>query len=184
MMLDTLINRVSCGRLKAPAPSKDEMNQVFKAVLRAPDHMRLMPWQYIVFEGEKALNELGEKYRLACVTENPDIEMEKQERALSLPHRAPMVVVAVAKARGHEKVPHIEEVLSAGAGVQNLILGLNSLGYGAYWRTGPLAFNEHLKPLLGLDQNDTIVGFIYIGTPDMELKAKPIPEVDDFVSWA
>jgi len=182
-MLDALINRVSCGRLVAPAPTKEEMKQAFQAALRAPDHKRLMPWQYIVFEGEGALNELGEKYRLACISEDPNAEPEKLERALSLPHRAPMVVVAVAKARGHEKVPHIEEVLSAGAGVQNLILAVNSLGYGAYWRTGPLAFNEHLKSLLGLNQEDTIVGFIYIGTPEIEPKPKVIPEVDDFVSW-
>lgn len=182
-MLDKIINRVSCGRLEEPAPNQDEMNKLFQAALRAPDHKSLKPWQYIVFEGKDQLEQLGSLYLQASIKENPEIDEAKKDRTLSLPHRAPMVVVAVAKSKNHEKVPHIEEVLSAGAGVQNLILGAFDLGYGAYWRSGPLCFNPHLKSLLGLDSKDTIVGFIYLGTPAIELKAKPIPNVEDFVQF-
>lgn len=182
-MLDKIINRVSCGRLEAPAPSRDEMNKMFQAALRAPDHKGLKPWHYIVFEGETQLNQLANCYLEASLKENSDLEESKKERTLSLPHRAPMVVVAVAKSNGHEKVPHVEEVLSAGAGVQNLILGAFDLGYGAFWRSGPLCFNPHLKSLLGLDNEDTIVGFIYLGTPSIELKTKTPPNVEDFVQY-
>ncbi len=182
-MLNKIINRVSCGRLTAPAPNKTEMNLLFQAALRAPDHKGLKPWQYIVFEGEEQLSQLASVYLQASLLETPNLIDDKKERILSLPHRAPMVIVAVAKAKGHEKVPHIEEVLSAGAGVQNLLLGAYDLGYGAYWRSGPLCFNPHLKSLLGLTDSDTVVGFIYLGTATKELKAKPIPEVNDFVQY-
>lgn len=182
-MLDKIINRVSCGRLESPAPNSNEMQKLFQAALRAPDHKSLKPWQYIVFQGEKQLEQLADLYLKASLLENPELESAKKERILSLPHRAPMVIVAVAKSKQHEKVPHIEEVLSTGAGVQNLILGAFDLGYGVYWRSGPLCFNPHLKTLLGLDKNDTIVGFIYLGTPAVELKSKPIPKVEDFVQF-
>ncbi|NVJ68001.1 MAG: nitroreductase [Gammaproteobacteria bacterium] len=182
-MLEKIINRVSCGRLKAPAPSSSEMELLFQAALRAPDHKGLQPWHYMVFAGEEDLSQLAELYLQASLAENPNLDESKRHRILSLPHRAPMVIVAVAKHKAHEKVPHIEEVLSAGAGVQNLILGAYDLGYGAYWRSGPLCFNPYLKTLLGLDDKDTIVGFIYLGTPDIELKAKPIPNINDFVQY-
>ena len=182
-MLDKIINRVSCGRLKTPAPTAIQMEKLFQAALRAPDHKGLKPWKYIVFEGEKQLQKLGDAYLKASLLENPGLDEAKIERVLSLPHRAPMVIVAIAKSKGHEKVPHIEEVLSTGAGVQNILLGAYDLGYGAYWRSGPLCFNPHLKPLLGVDSEDSIVGFIYLGTPNGELKAKSIPQVNDFVQY-
>ncbi|NVK23130.1 MAG: nitroreductase [Kangiellaceae bacterium] len=181
--IETLINRVSCGRLTQPAPSKEHMDLLFQAALRAPDHKGLKPWQYLVYSGSNALCELGEAFLKASVAQDPELPLDKQQRMQSLPHRAPMVVIAVAKNNGHEKVPHIEEVVSTGAGVQSLLLGAYELGYGAYWRTGPLAYNERLKPLLGLEADDTIVGFIYLGTPEITMKAKPIPEVKDFVTW-
>ena len=182
-MINSIINRVSGGRLEAPAPSRNHLELIFKAALRAPDHKGLKPWQYIVFEGEEALDRFGSYMLHAALKDDPDMGVEKQEKLKKKPHRAPMVVVAVAKAKNHPKVPHVEEILSAGAGVQNLILGAFDLGYGAYWRTGSLAFNDYMKEPLGLDFEDTIVGFIYLGTPSTELKAKPIPEVDDFVRW-
>ncbi|MRX26657.1 nitroreductase [Kangiella sp. HZ709] len=182
-MLENIINRVSCGRLTAPEPSAEQLELLFQAALRAPDHKGIKPWQYIVFSGEEQLNQLADLYLQASLLVEPDLEESKRVRILSLPHRAPMVIVAVAKSRNHEKVPHIEEVLSAGAGVQNLLLGAYDLGYGAYWRSGPLCFNPHLKTLLGLEQEDTMVGFIYLGTPSIALKAKPVPEVKDFVRF-
>ncbi|WP_251359756.1 nitroreductase [Kangiella sp. TOML190] len=182
-MLEKITERVSCGRLQAPAPSKAQMQKLFQAALRAPDHKSLKPWEYIVFEGEQALNQLAQAYLEASLKENSDLDEAKKARILSLPHRAPMVIVAVAKHRHHQKVPHLEEILSTGAGVQNLILGAYDLGFGAYWRSGPLCFNPHLKALLQVSQEDTIVGFIYLGTPSVELKAKPIPEIGDFVRY-
>lgn len=182
-MLEKIIKRVSCGRLTAPAPNKNEMELLFQAALRAPDHKGLKPWQYIVFEGEENLNQLAQLYLEASLQENSELDDAKKARILSLPHRAPMVIVAVAKHKAHEKVPHIEEVLSTGAGVQNLLLGAYDLGYGAYWRSGPLCFNPYLKSLLRLDEEDTIVGFIYLGTPAMDFKEKPVPAVDDFVQY-
>ncbi len=182
-MLDKIINRVSCGKLQKPAPSQQEMELLFQAALRAPDHKGLKPWQYFVFQGEKQLEKLGQLFLDASLLDNSELEQAKRARLLSLPHRAPMVIVAVAKHQAHEKVPHVEEILSTGAGVQNLILGAFDLGYGAYWRSGPLCFNPHLKSLLNLAEQDSIVGFVYLGTPSIELKSKPIPNTGDFVQY-
>ena len=182
-IISTLIERVSCGRLTAPAPTKEQMTQLFKAALRAPDHKGLKPWKYMVFEGDDSLNKLGDMYLQASLLEDPNLDESQQLRMASLPHRAPMVVVAIAEHKGHEKVPHIEEVVSTGAGIQNMVIGAYALGFGAYWRTGPLAYNQHLKSLLGLSEQDTIVGFLYLGTSAIETKSKPVPEVTDSVRW-
>ena len=36
--LENILNRVSARKLAEPFPSNDEMKQVYKAALRAPDH--------------------------------------------------------------------------------------------------------------------------------------------------
>lgn len=180
--LETLTNRVSCGLLEAPAPSKEEVDQLLLSALRAPDHKGLKPWKYQVYTG-KGLDTLGEHFLQASMQTSDLLHEDIQNRLKNLPHRAPMVIVAIAKSNGHEKVPHIEEVVSTGAGVQNILLGAYEMGYGAYWRTGGLAYNDDLKLRLGMSMEETIVGFIYLGTPKKLLKAKPLPDTADFVEW-
>lgn len=182
-MIQQVINRVSCAKLTAPAPSSEQMEQIFQAALRAPDHRGLKPWQYLVYQGEDSLNKLGDILLKASLLDDPELAATKIERIPSLPLRAPMVIVAIAKACEHEKVPHIEEIASTSAGVQNMLLAASDLGFGAYWRTGGLAYSDNVKKLLEMRDKDTIVGFIYLGTPQILPKAKTIPEVSDFVSY-
>ncbi len=93
-----------------------------------------------------------------------------------------MVVVASVCVVEHPKVPEIEQHLSAGASVQNLLMAAHFQGIGAIWRTGSLAFNSHLMKLLEFSENESIVGFIYLGTEEGEKrKVKPF-EMSDFVT--
>ena len=75
-----------------------------------------------------------------------------------------MVIVASVCIKEHPKVPKVEQLLSAGASVQNLIMAAHFQGIGAIWRTGNLAFNHHLMKSLGLAESEEIVGFIYLGS--------------------
>ncbi len=182
-IIEFLHNRASQPKLQAPAPDRAQVEQMLKAALRAPDHAGLKPWRYLVFEGEAALAALGEKFAAASLADNPDFSPEKLDKLRAKPMRAPMVIVAVAVYTEHRKVPHIEQILSAGAGVENLMLAANALGFGTYWRTGGLAYNSHLLDELGLDQRDTIVGFIYLGTPEGKPRAREEASIGDYVEF-
>ncbi len=169
--LDLLQSRRSISNLVEPAPHGEALEQMFKAALRAPDHGGLRPWHFVVVEGD-AREHLGEIL----------YGVSGEEKYSTAPLRAPMVIIAVARICVHPKVPEIEQLLSAGCAVQNLLNAAYALGYGAIWRTGPVTYNANLAPALGLLNTDKVIGFIYIGTPDGKPKALPELDPSDFVS--
>jgi nitroreductase len=93
-----------------------------------------------------------------------------------------MIVILVNTFTEHPKVPAIEQKLSTAAAAQNLMLSLNAQGYGAIWRTGKLAFNKTIAKGLGLDNNQEVLGFLYIGTNTGKNKKVPDLDIDRFVS--
>lgn len=181
--LEALQNRVSSSRLVAPAPAGEPLQAIFRAALRAADHGNLRPWRFLVVEGDDR-KALGELYEQAALADTPDLDESQRQRFRAMPLRAPMVVVAVANCREHPKVPELEQVIATGAAVQNMINAAFAQGIGAYWRTGALAYHPRVAAGLGLESNEQIVGFVYLGTP--EGTAKPVPELqvaDFFSPW-
>lgn len=181
LTVQTLINRVSCAQLGDPAPSAEQLELIFKAAARAPDHRNLKPWRYMVVQGE-GLNELGKLYQSAMLKANPELLDDKKQRALILPLRAPMIIVAIASIVEDPKVPEIEQVLATGAGVQNMLNAAFAMGLGAIWRTGDLAFNPYVAAGLGLAKTERIIGFIYLGTPKVAFRKVGNIETESFVS--
>ncbi|MBI2379313.1 MAG: nitroreductase [Gammaproteobacteria bacterium] len=173
--LVALTTRVSQGRLQAPAPDGEALERMFQAALRAPDHGALKPWRFLVVEGE-GLMRLGEAMADAAVADNPALGQDKLDKARQNPLRAPMVIVAAARVVEHPKVPAVEQLLSAGAAVQNLMLAAHAQGYAAMWRTGDLAYSRRFMDALGLAPDERIVGFIYAGTPTGPAR-EPLPPV-------
>jgi len=96
--------------------------------------------------------------------------------------RAPLIVILVSTKKEHPKVPRIEQIISTGTAGQNIMLALNALGYGAIWRTGRFAFNEKISERLGLNKNQTVIGYIYIGTPKGKKKSLPEMNTDNYIS--
>ena len=69
---------------------------------------------------------------------------------------------------------------SAAAG-QNILLALNALGFGGIWRTGKFALNKEIGSFLELDDNQEVLGYLYIGTPTGDNKKIPQLDPKDFV---
>ncbi len=180
--LDKLLTRKSHGKLVAPAPTKEQMAEIFKLALRAPDHALLKPWRFLVFQGD-GLKRLGQLFLEASLKQDPQLDAEKQHKIANKPLRAPLVVVSVVSYKPHKKVPKMEQILSAGAGVQNILMAAHLLGIGAMWRTGGLAFNRDLMESLGLAENEQISGFIYLGKEQGRKASLRHPEQTEFVEW-
>ena len=181
-LIDKLLTRKSHNKLIAPAPTEEQVKQMIKLALRAPDHALLKPWRFQIYSGD-SLIELGENFAKASQMADPEMTKEKLEKIKNKPLRAPMLIIASVVIESHPKVPEIEQYLSAGASVQNLLIGAHLINIGAMWRTGSLCFNRHLMELLGYESNEFIVGFIYLGHEDGEKRAPKHPELAKFVDW-
>ena len=179
--LELLHSRESSPRLGDPAPDQSALAAIFKAAARAPDHGRLRPWRFVVIRGA-ARERFGEvmAQSLAARQSDATADMLARERAKAL--RAPVIVAVAARIQTGGKIPEIEQILSAGAAAQNIMLAAHALGYGATWKTGEPAYDPQVKAALGLQTTDAIVGFLYIGTRAAPASPLPRPAADDFVT--
>lgn len=174
--LELLHQRVSvpAARLEAPAPEGDDLDAILQAAMSAPDHGGLTPWRFILIRGE-ARQRLGDVFAEAFRQRQPQASEEQVERQRQKPSRAPLIIAVVAPLQEHPKVPEIEQLLAAGAAVEHLQLAAQALGYGSVWLTGDNAYDWNVLQPLGLDMNEKLVGFVYMGTPAGSMPAKPRP---------
>jgi nitroreductase len=178
--IDLLTTRSSNGKLGDPAPDDETLRLALQAAARAPDHALLRPWRFLVIRGD-ARARLGRVMRDALSHRQPDASTEALDKEQNKPLRAPLLIVVAARIQDSPKAPAIEQILSAGAAAQNMLLALHARGFAGMWRTGPAAYDAHVKQALGLEPKDAIVGFIYAGTPRVEAPAIPRPAPEQFV---
>ncbi|KJK15618.1 nitroreductase family protein [Pseudomonas sp. 2(2015)] len=178
--LDALLNRVSVPRLLDPAPNTAQREALFQAALRAPDHGQLRPWRFLTVEGE-ARAKLGELLAEA-VKLNGETGQAALDKVRAMPLRAPLLVVVVARLQDHFKVPQSEQRLAAGCAAHGILLAAHAQGIGAVWRTGELSYSKHVAKGLGLADNEEIIAFLYLGTPQNEPRTAPVLATADFVS--
>jgi len=167
--------------MSEPGPSPAELETILTIGARVPDHGKLTPWRFIVFEGGARVR-AGEIIARVFARKNPqataaDIEVEK--------HRltdAPLVIGVVSFTKPHPKVPPWEQELSAGASAMNMVTAATALGYGACWLTGWFAFDRDVLDGLGLKADEKLAGFIHIGTQTKPNEDRPRPALSDIVT--
>lgn len=167
--LDLLLNRSSQPRLQAPAPQGAALDNIMQAALRAPDHACLSPWKFVVCQNQ-GLARLGDVFHQAAIVSG---KSEKDiNRALQLPLRAPMVIVAIAKYTEHDKVPWVEQVASTACAVHAMQMAAVAQGFAGVWRTGSYAQDLTVKQSFNLSEQDEIVGFLYLGSSSITATPK------------
>ena len=178
--INNITSRNSARELIEPHPSAQEMETVFEAALRAPDHAWLRPSTFIQISGDgrKKLSQIFIKTANELNKELTETQIIKYTEA---PFRAPMIIILISNPKDHPKVPPVEQIISTGCAGQNILLALNALGYGAMWRTGTFAFNKTISKHLGLEKSAEVIGYIYTGTRTGKNKTIPILDVKDYV---
>ena len=167
--------------MTGPGPSAAELETILTIGARVPDHGKLAPWRFIVFEGDARLK-AGEKiagvFKLNRPEATPDqVEMEGKRLA-----RAPLVIAVVSRAGPHVKIPEWEQVLSAGAAATSLVFAAHALGFAANWLTEWYAYDRRVLDGLGLAPNEKIAGFVHIGRSAKPAEDRPRPPLGDIVS--
>ncbi|MFC6276725.1 nitroreductase family protein [Psittacicella hinzii] len=183
-VVNFLTNRFSQKKLVAPAPNKEQLNLIFKAALRTPDHGSLKPFQFYVVEGEAALKNLS-TLMLDCCKEL-DLPEKFYDKAEKFWSRAPQVIVVVAKVDpNHKKVPAWEQVVTAGCATYAIQLAANDLGFDNFWVTGKWTQGTKMREFFNCEANDQIVAFLLSGTcvEAKEKEDKKLKYVDDYVTF-
>ena len=177
-MIGWINSRRSMGNLDLPAPTHAQIETAIECAATAPDHKKLRPWRFIVTQGD-ARHELGNALVAAAqakaVQEGETLSEKDISKTQAMPLRAPVIITVVTKIQAHKKVPPFEQMLSAGAAVQNLILALKAQGFSTVWRTGLLCNEPAVKSYFDVGPDDYVTAFVYTGTsPKNEPARKPI----------
>jgi len=175
--IETLLSRVSVPVLGGQEITPEQKDVLMRAAARAADHAWLRPSRYLLIEGE-GLAALGDVF---AATEEHTANAARLERLKSMPKRAPLIIVAICQPVTHAKVPEVEQHLSTGAGVQNILNAAWALGLGAIWRTGELAYHPVVKHALGLSEDELLLGFVYVG--HIQGAIKSVPDISDSSFW-
>jgi nitroreductase len=166
--------------MTGPAPTADELATILTVASRVPDHGKLAPWRFILFEGE-ARERAGAIALGLRLEDRPDLDEKGRAEEQARFARAPLVIGVVSRAAPHGKIPEWEQLLSAGAVCMNLIVAARALGFSATWLTEWMAYDSRFRTEIGLAEHERVAGFIHIGhAPPME--DRPRPDLDSIVS--
>lgn len=180
---DTLLARQSSWPLVEPGPGDAELELIFDAALRAPDHGRLRPWRFAFIRGE-ARAELGEILVDVAAAREPGTPRASHEHRREKAFAAPVIVALGASIAPSGPIPELEQMLSVGAATMNMLNAIHALGYGGFWATGIDTYDEKLKIALDFEPGDKLLGFLFIGTPkSQERTAFRPPRANHVREW-
>jgi nitroreductase len=173
-------SRNSALRLAAPGPTREHIERIIRAGIRAPDHGRLRPWRFVVLEAQ-GREKLGKAMADILLAKLPQATPQQLEAERHKTNRAPTIIAVCAKiTRG--KIPEVEQVGAAHAAAENMFLAAHALGYGVMWKTGAAAYDTGVKAMFDLAPEDHIVAFLYVGTIVTPGRVVPLP-IDGIVNW-
>jgi len=175
--IELLLQRQSNPLVTSPAPDAQALDKILAAGMRVPDHACIQPWHFTVITDD-GLQRLSDLFVASSNKQTANIE-----KIAKMPFRAPMIIVISSRIIQHEKVPKQEQLISSGCCAHAMQMAAFSLGFGAMWRTGELAYNEQVKQGLGISEQDEIVGFLYVGTPCKEQGLKAPKRIESKVSY-
>lgn len=168
--------------LAEPGPNAAEIETLLTVAARVPDHGKLVPWRFVVLQGEKK-----QKFAAALTpifrASHPEATEDQVAKEPQRFAGSPLVVAVVSRAANHSRIPEWEQILSTGAACMNLVVAAHALGYGANWVTGWAAYERPALELIGVSAAERVAGFIHIGTPKATLEDRPRPALSDIVTY-
>jgi nitroreductase len=162
--------------MKGPGPSPTELRRILAAGARVPDHGKIAPWRFIIFEGEGRAR-MGD-ILAECVAGERDSSPERIELERNRFMRAPVIIGVVSRVREQIPIPVWEQQLSAGAACMTMVLAAHAMGFVANWITEWCAYHPKVLEKIGLKPTERIAGFIYIGHPVDPLEERPRPPLE------
>jgi nitroreductase len=167
-----------------PGPDSAQLEQILTVATRVPDHGKLAPWRFILWEGDARIAVSAALTQLRQRHQPPPSPKELAEERVRF-SRVPLVIGLVSRAAPHPKATEWEQQLSAGAVGMNLLHAANALGFSGQWLTDWPVYNEEAGRLLGLKPGERFAGFFHIGTPKVPPQERWRPKVAELATkWS
>lgn len=164
-----------------PVPDRAELSAILEAALRVPDHGKLEPWRLVVIE-KPAMARLADLAEARARELGGDAEMIAKGRGQY--DLGQLAVAVIASPKPVEKIPPVEQLLSAGALCMNIVTIATASGWGACWLTGwPAHDAEFRTRAFGCAEGETVAGIIHIATAPVVPPDRPRPDLGKIIRW-
>jgi nitroreductase len=167
--------------MHGPGPDAGELQTILALAARVPDHGKLAPWRFIVFEGE-GLERAGVVVAEAFARREPHADAARIDSERNRFARSPLVIAVVSRAAPHVKIPLWEQELSAGAACMALTVAATALGFRTAWVTGWYAYDAEVLKGFGLAEHEKIAGYIHIGRVDAPVEDRTRPNLAELIT--
>ena len=191
---------VSPRRLDQPGPSPQQLQDILNTAGAAPDHGQLLPWRFVIVP-TACRGRMAEVFGLALVDRDPNATPEQMENAREKAHRAPFLMLAIARLTDRDfragsapalgaqhpesteaEVSDAERLVSFGCAIQNIVLSAHAAGFGTGLTSGQAMASPRLRALFGLSESEKAVCCINIGTVTKHKPGRLRPVMSDYVS--
>ena len=167
--------------MTGPGPTRDEMDTMLSLATRVPDHGKLAPWRFIVFDGD-ARARAGDIIAATYAEDHPEVSASRLDIERRRLQHAPAVVAVVSRAAPHVKIPEWEQLMSAGAAAMTLVVAANALGFVTAWLTEWYSYDVRVAAALGLAPHERLAGFVHVGRPTVAVEDRVRPVTADLVT--
>lgn len=151
----------------------------------APTHGKTEPWRFLVYTGESLKKFCLQHADLYKAHTDPDkFTSTKYHGIIQNGEKSSHLVVAYMKRQATKKIPLIEEIAAVAAAVEHILLGAQALGIASLWSTGGMTHHESMKKMLGLADEDIVMGLLYLGyTDEVPVEGKRNIPLTEKISW-
>lgn len=180
--IEFLLSRQSTSILTEPVPNKQELQLIFQVALTVPDHGKLKPYRFVVLSSENQ-EKFADALSKTILEKNPNASEQEVSKARQKAYAAPLQIVIISCLQ-EAKIPNWEQEASAACTGYAITLAAHALGFGAIWKSFGGGIGTVLKTLFNLKDNESVLGWINIGTPKTKPNAtRQFPDLDNYVSF-
>jgi len=173
------------GMMNGKTIPDEQVKALLELADRAPTHARTEPWRFWVYTGA-SLEKFGQDHA-DMYWNNTAEDVRTEEKALAFKkvvEKVSHLVVVVMRRTPMAKIPASEEFAAVAAATQNILLGAEAAGISVIWNTGGMALKPAMKQYLDLEEEDAVMGLLYMGYSDEAPKSTPrnIP-IEGKINW-
>lgn len=161
-ILRRLMQRRSTNELSLPVPNKEDLKEIIEFASTVPDHGKLSPYVFHVFDGD-VRNKFGQALLASAREQNAELTESVAKKIEAKAQRAPMLIAIVCRTKKC-KIPKWEQEATTACAAFAICQGLDLKGFGAVWKSSNYDAGQEMKKLLEMDDNDSLLGWINVGS--------------------
>ncbi len=160
----------------------DQIHSLLELADWAPTHGFTEPWRFVVYANPTDFcHAHAEMYKQSTTTEN--FEQAVYNKLYEQGDKASHVIITVMKRGTLPKIPAIEEIEAVSCAIQNILLGATALDMASFWSTGGMALKPQMREFLALDEEDHLIGVIYLGYADQYPAGSRVIPLEEKIKW-